>query len=90
MVPLPHAYSPLLWWLEVEDEPDWWGPHVSEWREREAAAGGEALPRWLTAWHATSAKRQKVRSVTVCDGKCVGARVKMANEGVSSVRMAKS
>jgi len=44
---------------EVEDEPDWWGPHVSKWREREGAAGGEAPPRWLTAWHATSAKMVK-------------------------------
>ena len=44
---------------KVKGEADLLGPHVSEWREREAAAGGEALPRWLNAWHATSAKMAK-------------------------------
>ena len=53
------------------------------------------LPGSLPCWHShlachLSKKWQKHRRVTVCDGKCVGARVKMANEGVSSVRMAKS
>ena len=30
-------WGQFLRWPEVEDEPDWWGPHVSEWREREEA-----------------------------------------------------
>jgi hypothetical protein len=35
-------------------------------------------------------KWQKRRRVTVFGGKCVGTRTKLANEGVPSVRMAKS
>ena len=48
------------------------GVHMSASGGREAAAGAEALPRWLTAWHAKSAKMTKIKSVIVYDGKYVG------------------
>ena len=50
-----------------------------------------SLPHWRAhlACH-LSKKCKKHRRVTVCDGKCVGARTNVANKGVPSVRMAKS
>jgi len=44
----------------------------------------------MPTWHATSAKVGKRRRFTVCDSNCVEAHTKPANEGVPSVRMAKS
>jgi len=82
--------------LEVEEEADMWVPYVSGRREQQGQIGHFAcsveVPRLagMPTWRATSAKVGKRRRFTVCDSNCVEAHTKPANEGVPSVRMAKS
>ena len=73
-----------LGWLEIEE-----GGEGSVVISRAKLGFLGSLPRWR-AHLACHLKWQKRWRVTVCDGKCVGVRTNVGNEGVPSVRMAKS